>query len=202
MGLDAPTVEKTAVKIFNIPNMLSLSRILSVPVFILLMLNPTPIRALSAGIVFSLASATDWLDGYLARKWGQVTKAGKLLDPIADKILIMAALVMLVEIRSDIVHSWIAIVLIGREFAVTGLRAIASSDGIVIPAESAGKYKVGAQITAVLCLLLGYYVPTGWMRDLGTIALWVAMVLAVYSAFQYFRTYWNQLNGNGSKGSV
>jgi CDP-diacylglycerol---glycerol-3-phosphate 3-phosphatidyltransferase len=195
MGLDAPTVEETAVKIFNVPNMLSLSRILSVPVFILLMLNPTPVRALSAGIVFSLASATDWLDGYLARKWGQVTKAGKLLDPIADKILIMAALVILVEIRSNIVHSWIAIVLIGREFAVTGLRAIASSDGIVIPAESVGKYKVGAQITAVLCLLLDYYIPREWMRDLGAAALWVAMILSVYSAFQYFRTYWNQLEG-------
>ena len=84
-------------KILNIPNLLSLSRILSVPVFILLMLEPSPVRALAAGVVFSLASATDWLDGYLARKWGQVTKVGKLLDPIADKILIMSALVILVE---------------------------------------------------------------------------------------------------------
>jgi CDP-diacylglycerol--glycerol-3-phosphate 3-phosphatidyltransferase len=195
VGLDAPTVEETAVKIFNVPNMLSLSRILSVPVFILLMLNPTPVRALSAGIVFSLASATDWLDGYLARKWGQVTKAGKLLDPIADKILIMAALVTLVEIRPDIVQPWIAIVIIGREFAVTGLRAIASSDGIVIPAESVGKYKVGAQITAVLSLLLNYSMTTKWLSKLGYGALWVAMILAVYSAFQYFKTYWNQLEG-------
>ncbi|HYA86791.1 MAG TPA: CDP-diacylglycerol--glycerol-3-phosphate 3-phosphatidyltransferase [Nitrospirota bacterium] len=119
-------------KIFNVPNMLSLSRILSVPIFIVLMLEPNPIRALAAGVVFSLASATDWLDGYLARKWGQVTKMGKLLDPIADKILIMSALVTLVEIRSDVVHAWIAIVIIGREFAVTGLRAIASSEGIII----------------------------------------------------------------------
>ena len=103
MGMDAPTVEETTLKILNIPNLLSLSRILSVPVFILLMLEPNPARALAAGIVFSLASATDWLDGYLARKWGQVTKIGKLLDPIADKILIMSALVILVEIRSDVV---------------------------------------------------------------------------------------------------
>jgi len=90
-------------KIFNVPNLLSLSRILSVPVFIILMLEPSPARALAAGIVFSLASATDWLDGYLARKWGQVTKMGKLLDPIADKILIMSALVILVELRADVV---------------------------------------------------------------------------------------------------
>src|SRR5512146_615383 len=194
MGMDAPPVEEAAVKIFNVPNMLSLSRILSVPVFIILMLEPSPNRALAAGIVFSLASATDWLDGYLARKWGQVTKIGKLLDPIADKILIMAALVTLVEIRSDIVHAWIAIVIIGREFAVTGLRAIAASDGIIIPAESVGKYKVGAQITAVLSLLLDYYLTQDWLRDLGAAALWVAMILAVYSAVAYFRTYWKQLH--------
>src|SRR5512141_3270005 len=101
----------------NIPNILTVSRVVAVPVFIVLMHDPSPLRVLSAGIVFSLASATDWLDGYLARKWGQVTKMGKLLDPIADKILIMSALVILVEIRSDIVHAWIAIVIIGREFA-------------------------------------------------------------------------------------
>ncbi len=194
MGLDAPKVEEATVKIFNIPNLLSLSRILSVPVFIILMLEPNPTRALIAGIVFSLASATDWLDGYLARKWGQVTKMGKLLDPIADKILIMSALVILVELRSEVVHAWIAIVLIGREFAVTGLRAIAASEGIVIPAETVGKYKVGAQITAVLSLLLDYYLDKGWLTDLGRIALWVAMFLAVYSAVQYFRKYWNQLD--------
>jgi CDP-diacylglycerol--glycerol-3-phosphate 3-phosphatidyltransferase len=187
-------VEETAVKIINIPNLLSLSRILSVPVFILLMLEPNPVRALAAGIVFSLASATDWLDGYLARKWGQVTKVGKLLDPIADKILIMSALVILVEIRPDVVHSWIAIVIIGREFAVTGLRAIAASEGIIIPAETAGKYKVGAQITAVLSLLLDYYLTREWLRDVGSLALWVAMILSVYSAVQYFRTYWKKLH--------
>ena len=194
MGLDAPPLEETAVKIFNVPNMLSLSRILSVPIFIVLMLEPNPIRALAAGVVFSLASATDWLDGYLARKWGQVTKMGKLLDPIADKILIMSALVTLVEIRSDVVHAWIAIVIIGREFAVTGLRAIASSEGIIIPAEGVGKYKVGAQIVAVLSLLLDYYLSNEWLRTLGAIALWISMVLAVYSAVRYFMRYWSQLD--------
>jgi CDP-diacylglycerol--glycerol-3-phosphate 3-phosphatidyltransferase len=194
VGLDAPQVEETTVKIFNVPNLLSISRILSVPVFIILMLEPSPLRALSAGIVFSLASATDWLDGHLARKWGQVTKTGKLLDPIADKILIMSALVILVELRSDVVHAWIAIVIIGREFAVTGLRAIASSDGIIIPAETAGKYKVGAQITAVLSLLLDYYWNKEWLRDLGSFALWIAMLLSLYSAVRYFRTYWKKLS--------
>ena len=194
MGLDAPKVEEATVNIFNVPNLLSMSRILAVPVFIVLMLDPAPLRSLAAGVVFAVASATDWLDGYLARKWGQVTKAGKLLDPIADKILIMAALVVLVEIKPDVVPAWIAILIIGREFAVTGLRAIAAGDGVVIPAETVGKYKVGAQITAVLSLLLYQYSNMEWMIVLGRIALWVAMILAVYSAVQYFRTYWNKLN--------
>ena len=194
MGVDAQKVEEATLKIFNVPNLLSLSRILAVPVFIVLMLDPSPLRALLAGVVFSIASATDWLDGYLARKWGQVTKMGKLLDPIADKILIMAALVVLVEIQPDIVHAWIAIVIIGREFAVTGLRAIAAGDGVIIPAETVGKYKVGAQITAVLSLLLYQYFEVEWMRELGRFALLVAMILAVYSAVQYFRTYRNKLN--------
>ncbi len=194
MGLDASPLEETTLNIFNIPNLLSISRILAVPIFIVLMLEPSPVRALFAGIVFSLASATDWLDGHLARKWGQVTRTGKLLDPIADKILIMSALVTLVEIRSDVVHAWIAIVIIGREFAVTGLRAIASSENIIIPAETVGKYKVGAQITAVLALLLDYYMTSEWLRDLGSLALWVAMILAVYSAIQYFRVFWKKLS--------
>lgn len=181
-------------KILNIPNLLSISRILSVPVFVILMLEPSPVRALIAGIVFGLASATDWLDGYLARKWEQVTKIGKLLDPIADKILIMSALVVLVEIRSDVVQPWIAIVIIGREFAVTGLRSIAAGEGIVIPAEALGKYKVGAQITAVLSLLLDYSMNNEWLRDLGWFALWLAMVLSLYSAVGYFRTFWKKMS--------
>lgn len=194
MGLDAPPVEEATLTIFNIPNLLSISRILAVPVFIILMLDPSPVRALFAGIIFSLASATDWLDGYLARKWGQVTKIGKLLDPIADKILIMSALVILVEIRSDVVHAWIAIVIIGRELAVTGLRAIASSENIIIQAETVGKFKVGAQITAVLALLLDYTMAQEWLRILGALALWISMILAIYSAIQYFRDFWKKLS--------
>lgn len=176
----------------NVPNYLSISRVLSVPVFIILMLDPTPVRALLAGIVFALASATDWLDGYLARRWGQVTKIGKLLDPIADKILIASALILLVEIDSSKVPSWIAIVIIGREIAVTGLRAMAASDGVIIPAENMGKYKVGAQITAVLSIVLNYYIQAEWADQLGWFALRMAMVLAVYSGMQYVINYWRK----------
>jgi CDP-diacylglycerol---glycerol-3-phosphate 3-phosphatidyltransferase len=174
----------------NVPNLLSISRILAVPVFIVLMLEPTPLRALLAGIVFSIASATDWLDGYLARKWGQVTKIGKLLDPIADKILVASALIMLVDIAR--IPSWIAIIIIGREIAITGLRAMAASEGIVIAAENMGKWKVGAQITAVLCLVLDYHLGTEWISDVGRIAIFIAMILAVISGMQYIIDYWKR----------
>jgi CDP-diacylglycerol--glycerol-3-phosphate 3-phosphatidyltransferase len=174
----------------NVPNLLSISRILAVPVFIVLMLEPTPLRALLAGIVFSIASATDWLDGYLARKWGQVTKIGKLLDPIADKILVASALIMLVDIAR--IPSWIAIIIIGREIAITGLRAMAASEGIVIAAENMGKWKVGAQITAVLCLVLDYHLGTEWISDVGRIAIFIAMILAVISGLRYIIDYWKR----------
>ena len=185
MGLDAPPLETAAM---NVPNLLSISRILAVPVFIVLMLEPTPLRALLAGIVFSIASVTDWLDGYLARKWGQVTKIGKLLDPIADKILVTSALITLVDIAR--IPSWIAIVIIGREIAVTGLRAMAASEGIIMAAENMGKWKVGAQITAVLCLVLDYHLGTDWLSDIGRIAIFIAMVLAVVSGMRYVIDYW------------
>jgi CDP-diacylglycerol--glycerol-3-phosphate 3-phosphatidyltransferase len=193
VGLDAPSLEKAAMNIMNIPNYLSISRVLAVPVFIILMMDPTPVRAVIAGAVFAIASATDWLDGYLARKWGQITRIGKLLDPIADKILISSALILLVELDSSKVPSWIAIILIGREIAVTGLRAMAASDGVIIPAETLGKYKVGAQITAVLSFVLNYAIREQWADDLGRAALWSAMVLSLYSGLQYFMNYWKRL---------
>lgn len=178
-------------KILNIPNLLSISRILAVPVFVLLMLEKNPLHALIAGVVFSLASATDWLDGYLARRWGQVTKIGKLLDPVADKILVMSAFVIFVEI--DIIRAWIAIVFIAREFTVTGLRLIAAGEGMVIPADTMGKYKVAAQITAVIALLINYYVNNEWLNIIGWFALWSALVLSVFSAVHYFNQYRKQL---------
>ena len=195
MGLDAPQMEETAVSVLNIPNLLSISRILAVPIFIILMLEPDPARALAAAIVFLFASATDWLDGYLARKWGQVTKMGKLLDPIADKILVASALIILVNINKE--DAWLAvaaIVIIGREFAVTGLRAIASSEGIVIPAETTGKYKTGTQIVAILSFVLDYHMETSWLTTLGWITLLIAVMLSVYSAVQYFMRFWKKLN--------
>jgi CDP-diacylglycerol--glycerol-3-phosphate 3-phosphatidyltransferase len=183
-------MEKTTM---NVPNLLSISRVVAVPAFIILLNDPTPARALAAGVLFALASATDWLDGYLARKWGQVTRIGKLLDPVADKVFIASALIMLVAVDPERVPAWIVIVIIGREIAVTGLRAMAADGGMIIPAETVGKYKVGAQITAVISLLFSHVWQAAWMVDLGRYALWAALALAVYSGGQYFVNYWKNL---------
>jgi len=168
----------------NIPNMLSIFRIVSIPVFVLLLLPARPDSVcLGAFLVFSVASITDFLDGYIARSTNQITKLGKLLDPIADKILTSAALVFLVQLHR--VPAWIVVVIVAREFAVTGIRAMASADGLVIPADRMGKYKMGAQITAILMLLLD---NRFWVFDwhfLGTVAVWLAMILSLISAAQY-----------------
>jgi len=145
-------------------------------------------------ILFSIASITDLLDGYLARRSKQVTKAGILLDPIADKLLVISALIVLVDMES--IPAWIAIVIIAREFIVTGLRVVALSRNIVIPAEMGGKLKVTAQITAIIILLLNR--STGFSEILdrflgitdiygaGIAFLWIAMVLGIVSGVQYF----------------
>ena len=134
-------------------------------------------------IVFSVASITDFLDGYIARRTHQVTKLGKLLDPIADKILIASALIFLVQLQR--IPAWIVIVMIAREFAITGIRAMASTEGLVMPADQLGKYKMGAQITAILMLLLNNRFFIFDWHLLGTIAVWFALILSLVSATQY-----------------
>jgi CDP-diacylglycerol--glycerol-3-phosphate 3-phosphatidyltransferase len=177
----------------NVPNLLSISRILAVPVFVVLMLEPTPGRSLWAGVVFALASITDWFDGYYARKWDQITKIGKLLDPLADKILIVSALIVLLNSDPELVPAWMVIVIIGREIAVTGLRAKAAAEGIIIAADTLGKYKVGAQITAILSFVLVHAVGGTLLVLLGTAMLWISVLLALLSGGQYFIDYWRKL---------
>ena len=131
----------------NLPNTLTLLRVLTVPVFIYFLSSPTPFnlplgdRALAAALIFFLASITDWLDGYLARRWRQVTTLGKLLDPLADKLLVAGALISLVELRGpqdqSLAPAWMVFIILAREFAITGLRGIASEEGLTIPAGTA-----------------------------------------------------------------
>lgn len=171
----------------NLPNALTLSRLCLIPVFVALAaLEDTPTIALVTAAVFGLASLTDWLDGYMARRRHQITDLGKLLDPVADKLLVLAALVVLVE--AGRAPGWLVILLLAREFAVTALRAVAAMGGQVIPAERLGKLKMGAQTVAVLVLILEPALPA-WSHPVGLALLIVATILALLSASQYALAY-------------
>jgi CDP-diacylglycerol--glycerol-3-phosphate 3-phosphatidyltransferase len=183
--------------VWNIPNMLTLLRIALIPVMAILLLSPTRKAGLWAAVVFAVASTTDWLDGYLARRMGIVTTFGKFLDPIADKLIVMAALIMILPF--DRVPAWMVLVILGREIIITGLRGLASTEGIVIPASNLGKFKTIFQIVAILGLLLHY--DYHWffaidnpylfvnMHNFGLFYLWIAFVLTVWSGVDYLNKF-------------
>jgi CDP-diacylglycerol---glycerol-3-phosphate 3-phosphatidyltransferase len=184
----------------NLPNALTVGRIFLVPLLVVVLLTKFEGRLvfgvrkeLVGAAIFGVASLTDVLDGYLARRRKQITTLGQLMDPLADKLLITAALVSLVQM--DLAPAWIVAVILGREFAVTVLRSIAHAKGMVIPASPLGKIKMIAEVVAVLLLILGGSVEavTEWpLREffiLGTIALWIAMVTATISGVDYYRKF-------------
>ncbi len=164
----------------NLPTVITFIRILIILPFILV----APDRPFLGAILFSIASLTDLLDGYVARKRGQVTKAGILLDPIADKLLVISALIIFVDMET--IPAWIAIVIIAREFIVTGLRIVALSKDMLIPAEMGGKIKMGCQIAAILVLFLDRTLIGIDLYAIGLTLLWIAMILGVVSGVQYF----------------
>lgn len=177
------------------PNLLSLLRIALLPLLIYLLTDPGPLYGILAAITFFIASLTDFFDGYLARRHGQTSTLGKFLDPLADKLLVTAALVMLVAIdRSPRVPAWIVVVIIGREIAVTGLRAIAASEGIVLAAEQLGKYKMLFQMIAIHCLLIHYQYLTIPFHTVGIYFLWIALGLALWSGIDYHIKILRQIN--------
>ncbi|HEY5051906.1 MAG TPA: CDP-diacylglycerol--glycerol-3-phosphate 3-phosphatidyltransferase [Solirubrobacterales bacterium] len=163
----------------NLPNALTLLRILAVPVVVVALLGETPNGDALAAAVFALAAATDGLDGYFARSRGAVTNFGKLMDPIADKLLITAALVSLVSLHR--LAAWVAMVIIAREFAVTVMRAIAAERGVVIAASWLGKVKTVLQIAAVIALIADNPAPV-WVNVL----VYVALAVTVISGADYF----------------
>ena len=182
------TVRTAARLLLHLPNALTVSRILLIPVFVVLFLTPTPERSLWAAAVFGLAALTDAVDGYLARRWGQVTSLGKLLDPIADKLLVLTALFLLVDV--DQVEVWVAIVLAGRELFVTGLRGVAAREGIILAAEATGKLKMAAQVVAILFLILDGALAIPFDFYLwGTGILFASLALSLLSAGQYCRQF-------------
>jgi CDP-diacylglycerol--glycerol-3-phosphate 3-phosphatidyltransferase len=184
----------------NLPNLLTLLRIFFVPLLVATLLADNlgvrwqemipAARDLFALAIFLAAAATDLLDGYLARRWGQVTTVGTLLDPIADKLLISAALISLVDIHR--VPAWIVIVIVGREFAVEGLRSIASASGYTIRASDLGKTKMAAQVAAISLVIAGKRWPQ--LDQLALPAMWVVMLFAVVSAADYFLKFWRRVD--------
>ncbi|MBM4245635.1 MAG: CDP-diacylglycerol--glycerol-3-phosphate 3-phosphatidyltransferase [Deltaproteobacteria bacterium] len=170
----------------NLPNVISLSRVAITPLLIWLLTDPGREAALLAALAFFVACVSDWLDGYLARRRGLITNLGKFLDPLADKVLIISALIMLTAMpREPRVPGWIVAVIAAREVAVTGLRAIARDEGIVLGAESLGKAKMTFEIVALFSLLMHYPV---WLIDFhaaGMVFVWIALVLALWSGVAY-----------------
>jgi CDP-diacylglycerol---glycerol-3-phosphate 3-phosphatidyltransferase len=163
----------------NLPNFLTLLRIVAVPVIVVALLDETPNGDALAAAVFALAAFTDGLDGYIARRRKAVTTFGKLMDPLADKLLIVAALISLVSL--DRLAAWVAMVIIARELAVTGLRAVAAEQGVVIAASWLGKVKTALQIAAVFALIIWYPSPT-WVDVL----VYLAVAATVISGVDYF----------------
>ncbi len=177
----------------NVPNLLTGLRIFLVPLLVAILLTAeAPGREIWGLIIFILAALTDILDGYLARKHKQVTTAGVLLDPIADKLLISSALISLVELGSA--PAWMVVVIIGREFAVTGLRSAAAAKGIAVSAMKLGKLKMVTQAVAVAFLIWGRLVTDFYIPEIGWLLLWLATILALVSMAQYFRRFWAHVN--------
>jgi len=178
----------------NLPNTLTLARIFLVPIVVAVLLTvEIRIWAFWGASLFLAAALTDLLDGYLARRRKQVTTLGILLDPIADKLLISSALIALVQ--RDIAPAWMVAIIIGREFAVTGLRSIAAHEGFSIDVSTLGKGKMVTQVAAVVGLILGYKYG-GWVESTARVLLWAVVFFALVSMVQYFREFWSKLDSN------
>jgi len=181
----------------NLPNILTLARIAAVPVVLVLLLSDTRASGVWAAAIFGIAAVTDFIDGWLARKWGVVTILGKFLDPLADKLIVMVALIMLIPL--DRVPAWAVFLILAREMVVTGLRSIASSEGIVIDASELGKYKTIYQMVAIPGLMLHYdfnwFFGLEWgifqvnMHNFGIFFFYIAFALTLYSGYDYLQKF-------------
>lgn len=169
----------------NLPNSLTLARIFLIPLLVVVLLTKFDGKELVGAAIFGLAAFTDWLDGFLARRRKQVTTFGQLMDPLADKLLITAALVSLVQM--ELAPAWMVAVILGRELGVTVLRSVAYSRGITIPASPLGKVKMMSQVVAILLLILGENLQGFFV--LGNVALWVVVVTSLVSAADYYRRF-------------
>jgi CDP-diacylglycerol--glycerol-3-phosphate 3-phosphatidyltransferase len=170
----------------HLPNLITILRVALVPVLVVLLLHPSRTNAVLAAVTFFLACWSDFFDGYLARRHGLTTTLGKMLDPLADKLIVMAALVMLAAMpREPRIPAWVVVLIVGRELAVTGLRAVALSEGIVLAAEELGKYKMIFQMIALHGLLLHYdFLGIDFFSG-GMYFLWPSLILSLWSGVDY-----------------
>lgn len=195
--MDVMAKKHNPTTIWNIPNLLSFFRIAAIPFVVIFLLFPAPLPSFLAALFFSIASLTDLLDGYIARHQKSETSVGKLLDPLADKLLINSALIMLISLGR--VPAWMVVLLVGREIAVTGLRGIASAQGVVIAASNWGKAKTIFQTIALIGLMLHYKYLGINFHLIGMLLLWVALGIALWSGIDYFYKFYqgNQQKTNG-----
>jgi CDP-diacylglycerol---glycerol-3-phosphate 3-phosphatidyltransferase len=191
----------------NLPNSITMSRIVMIPLLLWILsshftwLGVSGEQEIAASVLFVLASITDGLDGYLARRRKQITTIGVLLDPIADKIMVTAALVALVAYNPQVVKVWIVVVIIGREFLISGLRSIASSEGFTIQASDLGKLKTVVQIVSVVAAILAHHwvqwqigilvIPVRWIA---VAAIYFTVLVSTISAIDYFVGFWKQID--------
>lgn len=179
----------------TLPNLLSLLRITLIPLLVYFLTDTDRLFSALAALTFFVASLTDFLDGYFARRHGHITNLGKLLDPLADKLLVASALIMLAATdRLPRVPAWMVVVIIGRELAVTGLRGIASGEGVILQAEALGKYKMIFQIFALHGLLIHYQYVSVDFHVAGMYFLWISLVLGVWSGVDYHIRVMRQVN--------
>lgn len=171
--------------IYNLANYLTMSRVVMIPIVMYFLSSDTRFYSFMASALFFFASLTDWVDGYIARRNKLITVFGKFLDPLADKLMVISIMIMLIPLGR--IDAWIVVVIIAREVTITGLRSIASTEGIVLAAGNLGKYKTGFQLAALVGLTMHYEYYGFDFHFYATILLWIALVLTLWSGFEYLR---------------
>lgn len=192
-------------ELWNLPNMLTMGRIVVIPLFVWFTYEADPFYSLLAAALFALASITDVVDGFLARRWNMITVTGKLLDPLADKLIVTAALVMMTRLGR--IPAWVVIVLLSRELIIMGLRQIAASEGLVIAAGQEGKWKTSLQLVGIIALCVHYTHPiflifTTLVTDfnaVGKVLIYSSTFFSVWSAGGYFKAFFNTLSTHPSR---
>jgi CDP-diacylglycerol--glycerol-3-phosphate 3-phosphatidyltransferase len=194
--------ERLRDELLNAPNLITLGRIALIPWFLYLLYYENRHNSFLAAAIYSVAALTDWVDGWLARVSGKVTTLGKFLDPLADKVIVLSALVMLVRLGRAPV--WVVVVILAREFLISGLRTIAVSEGLVISASQGGKWKTSLQLTGIICLMLHYHFAIGWIfgtvmtdfQAVGLTLLYLSLVPGIVSAIDYVRAFYTLDTGD------